>query len=251
MVAQVFKEPAIQWNGKNVSIGVPATEHFIPANLLGQNAVDGALLLGCQHTTQQLTIHPDAFRASRTCISFLEVDRCNLAGFNFSFLNAFSNLKILRFSLCANIDAADWKSLPSLLPALVALQIKFIKLDKWIHFPILHNGLKYVDLSGNFIGDAAMDRILQWLIDSPSVDTLETLDLSETFLTEIPKKFSLFKNLCILYMNSNLIKTIPSGSITALNVPADEPVAKIHLHSCDIDTIEPGAFQGIVDLKEQ
>ena len=231
---------------KSFDLIVPATENIIPANLLGQNVVERTIKLGCQHVTQRLTIHPDAFRASRKFISGLQVDGCNLAGFNFSFLKDFKNLRIFNLKENANIDLVDWTSFPPL-AALLGLKIRYMKLDNWNRFPILANvGLKWVDLSENLIGDVAIDRILQWLIDSKSTESLRQLDISCTFLTEIPIQISAFKNLEKLLMSRNPIRTIRSGSIVAPpHVSTSKLGTVIALHSCAIDTIEPDAFQGI------
>ena len=235
-VKQIFKN---QIELENFRLTVPLSEEFIPANLLVKNKINTEFQLQCQQSTQRLTIHPNAFQASRKFTSIFGVINCDLARFNFSFLADFRKLYMLFFKRCANIHLADWTTLP-LLPKFNFLEIEFMKLNEWTNFPVLHKGLYSVTLKRNLIGDAAMDRILQWLTDSPSIDTLTYLDLEATFLNEIPVKISSFKIHLLLFLGRNPIKVIRNGFITNIRP------FRIDLHSCDIDTIEPGAFHGIL-----
>ena len=245
VIAQAFKEP-VGWNLTSIALIIPPTDEFIPANLLGGNVVQHGLELECQHSgSQRLTIHPDAFKASRNFVLSIKVKGCDLSGFNFSFLKHFCRLEALRFTKNANFHRAAWITFPPL-PALHYFQVLNMQLDQWAHFPVLVNGLKTVDLGGNLIGNEAMDRILQWLLDSPSAKTLNVLNIVHTLLTEVPQKITSFKNFLELFMGQNPITTIRSGSIIAnANVSDAANFGIIALHSCNIDAIEPGSFQGI------
>ena len=99
-----------------------------------------------------------------------------------------------------------------------------------------------VYLTNNLIGDVAMDRILQWIIDSPSVNTLRSLVIAESALTKIPRQFSSFSALeRIVLWRDPLNTTIRYGSLNF-----SYPVSVLCLESCGIKFIEPGAFQGLL-----
>ena len=218
---------------------IPWRENKIPPNLLGDNPVEEIIKFDCQQQ-KRLAIHPDAFKASREFTLHLLLVHCNLDGMNFSFLKDFRKMISIQLNNNTNIHRADWESLPPL-PALYMLLIKNMKLDEWTHFPTLDNGLRSISLSENFIGDGAMDRIIQWLIDSKSADTLVLLDITSTHLTAIPRKMFSLKMLKTLLMDHNPIKTFQTNS-NDVSVAFGYP--RLSLFSCKIDTIDPDVFQG-------
>ena len=232
VVRKIFKEPA---KLEVIQIIVPLTEDIIPPNLFGDNHAKKIILQCEEKSTQPLSIHRDAFNASREFTLDFAMLKFNLDGINFFFLKGFINLKTITFESIANIHLADWNYFP-LLPLLDTLIIKNMKLDDWIKFPMLDKGLKNIKLKENLICHGAMDLILQWLVDSKTVDTLESLEIFSSNLMEIPKKLFSFKNLFHFKMDHNPIKTLRSGSkIKSVYVS---------LISCQIDTIEPDSFQG-------
>lgn len=99
----------------------------------------------------------------------------------------------------------------------------------------------------NDIGDATMDRILNWLIDT-SLDTLQHLYIDKNSLRRFPAKISLFKKLEILCIqeqtiNENGIRILPNGSYARSG-----SLKVLKLNKCGIEIIEAGAFTGILKL---
>ena len=95
--------------------------------------------------------------------------------------------------------------------------------------------------SRHFIGDGAMDRILQWPVDSKSAETLVRLDVISTHLTAIPRTIFSLKMLKTLSMDHNPIKTF---QINSNDVSVAFGFPRLSLFSCKIDTIDPDVFQG-------
>lgn len=251
MVRQIFK-------GKNGNSGplsietfklkIPPKDKHVPANLLTEHFVWSDIDLKCfdKGKEQKISIDPEAFSSSRNFTKILNISFCDISELNFSFLRGFDKLWKLSLYSVTNVHLADWKSLPvNDLPGQFDFNLKNSKgFDKWTELPQPMKGIKYCDLSGNEMGDIAMGRILKWIVDSPSVDTLNHLIMTNNALTQIPLQINSFPNLRLLNLDDNVLinATIRSGSLKfsySIRV-----VREVHFASCGISTVEPGAFQG-------
>ena len=232
---------------ESVDIFIQFPEQLIPANLLGIHQKMGEIRLACESTTTKLKINPDAFRKSPY---IFVIFRCDISELDFHFLREFLNLYGLFFNSVANLYLADWSSLPPL-PNLNELRfIDATGLAEWDQFPKLISGLSRVMISNCAMDDAAIDRILKWLISTPTKNTLNSLMISFNVLTKIPRQISFFENssLVDIAISVNSISTLRSGSF---NFSAFFPVVHLNLQSNGIEWIDPGSFQGLFDFLSQ
>ena len=222
---------------------LPYSEQLIPANLLGENRVKNEIKLYCESlSAKPLRIDSDAFKASRDYLKdSLWIQVCDLAGLDFNFLKGFHQLEYLALLTVANVHLINWPSLPPL-PGLKTLNIESgTGLNGWTQFPALGQGFLELLLSNNAIDDASIDRILQWLSNEPSANTLYEIDLRHNALTKIPRQISSLKNLRIFLIAFNPLSTIVRSQSFNLS---SAPISYLSLRATGIDTIESGAFQG-------
>ena len=223
----------------NIELIIPPTEQLIAADILSNRSVSGIINLKCQAIgTQMLRIEPAAFKSSSNFLKTFRVNYCDVTGLNFLFLANFQQLSHLALHSDANVGLAEWRTLPPL-PKLSTLRIwRSTGMEKWESFPVLNRGLSSIILYENKMGNEAMDRILQWLVnDSKTVDTLNKLNIPENALTRVPKLLSAFKNLLSLDLSNNPLNGIlRNGSFNLLSS------ATLFLDSSGITAIEPGAF---------
>ena len=183
-IGQIFKGKHVG-NRTNVLIHdlkltMPPTNTTIPANLLANHYVNFEIELKClEGRNQQIEIDSDAFATSKNFTQIFKMSLCDVFGFNFLFLRGFNKLQRLALFSIINVHLAHWATLPPL-PGLNILEITESKgLSQWTQFPTLKFGMKYVDLIGNEMGDTAIDRILNWILESSSSENiLEFLDMA-------------------------------------------------------------------------
>ena len=220
----------------------------IPANLLSRHFVMNKMFILCENIgTQKLKIHPDAFRSSRNFSRYVRISWCDLMGLDFFFLKDFAYLEHLVLYYNAQFSLAEWLTLPTTTLSNCANFDIFSStgVDDWATFPVLIQGLITMDISSNKISDLAVDRILQWILDSPSISTLKKMDISYNELTEIPKKLLLFENLQEIDISFNPIDgIIRAGSFKSFLTSKSYV---LNLEMMGINKIEPGTFIGIVD----
>ena len=216
----------------------------IPANLLSRHFVTNEMHILCEDIgKQKIKIHPDAFRSSRNFTRFFRISWCDVRGLDFFFLKDFVYLEHLVLFLNAQVSSAEWLTLPTTTLSNLAnfYTTSSTGVEDWATFPVLIQGIIYMDISNNKISDLAVDRILQWILDSPSLKTLKKLCISQNALTEIPKKILLFESLQEIYLEFNPIHgIIRSGSLKPFFTNS-----KLHLEVTGINKIEPGAFTGM------
>ena len=194
---------------------------------------------------QIITIDPEAFNSSKNYAKYFEISFCDASGLNFKFLQGFNKLLNLSFYSISNVHLAAWDSFPILLE-MHTLEITNSKgLDKWTQFPDAIKGLSYFELIGNEIGDAAMDRILQWILNSSpyAVFDLRHLKMKMSGLTRIPRLLSTFRNLENIYFEGNQLKNQTIGT-SSLNF-SQHYIFSLFLSSCGINNIEPRTFNGM------
>ena len=109
-------------------------------------------------------------------------------------------------------------------------------------FPILKKGIESLILFENELNDNGADTILEWILNGPSIDTINVLGLSWNGLTRIPRQIKYFQQLSIIVIdNQNKGKGL--GTIPESFFP---PSAKyIDLSSSQVFSIQPGAFPGL------
>ena len=233
----------VGWNRiENLDLRLLSTDSFIPAHILAHHWVASEIYIECEYydSPSSLQIHRDAFWSSRKSTQLFYIFNCNISDLNFIFLEEFSNLTYIFLRSSIFVQLA---SLPPL-PSLKYLNIQYNRgLELITMFPNLVNGIVTMQLNGNNIDDMTIDRILKWILESPSVDTLKELDISRNVLTKIPHQIASFNMLNIINLGSNpLNNTLRSGSIIFRND------STLYLDSCGIEFIEPGAFQGTVHI---
>ena len=237
-IAKMFKQK-LGWNRiENLDLRLLSTESFIPAHLLTYHWVASEIYIECElWDSPSLQIDRDAFWSSRNSTQSFRIINCKISKLNFYFLEGFYNLTNI---ILISDNGVQLASLP-LLPKLNYIRISDTTgLTKLSTFPKLVNGIETLQLDNNNIDDITIDSILKWVIESPTVDTLNELDISSNLLTKIPHHISSFKVLNHIKMGSNpLNSNIYSGSFYF------KSHSSLHLESCGIDTIESGAFQGI------
>lgn len=113
------------------------------------------------------------------------------------------------------------------------------------NFPTLINGLKYIAFlpidDYETSADETIDRLLKWVLISSS-NTLQYITI-EYFreMTKIPQQIPSFKALKYLQLQHNGISVIRSGSLHF-----SVPVTFLSLQDNQIESIEPGAFKGMI-----
>ena len=183
-----------------------------------------------------LQIHPEAFRSSVNVTQQFTIGLSNMKMSNFSFLVGFNRLQELIIEDSGNVDMSTLPTLPSLKRLTI---LKCTGLKGWTIFPILIKGLEYVDIQGNVLNDDEVDRILDWILNSPSQFTLNYLDLSRNSLTRIPHQLKSFYRLETIFIHQQLP---PAGFPFLSNLSLSRSVRHLKLSFCKIANIELGTF---------
>lgn len=219
----------------------------IIADLIGNHhRITDKIDLRCSKTDyfslQQLTVHPDAFRSSRNYTRSLKIAKCNLKRLDFAFFNGFSQVEKLIIVDSVNVHQIDWRSfVPS--PRFYSLEIQRCRLNAWKTFPRLNVGLENVMLYSTDIGDATMDRTLNWLINTSS-ETLQDLSTPRGSVRHFPTKISLFKNLKSFQLYGQIIYDIGISYLPYGSYVNSGSLRALQLSQCGIEFLEPGAFSG-------
>ena len=238
---EIFKEKANK-TIENFSLALSPTDLFIPQDLLVDHWVSNQIHISCQDfVSQAIRIDQNAFRLSQNFTRRMIISMCDFSAFDFPFLKDFNLLEDLDFSFTNRLYMADWMTLPTL-PNLAYLNVSYCKeMEEWVPIKNLVCRLSCIDLRFNFLGDDALSRILQSILDSqPSNQTLKELYIQRNELREIPKEIFLFKNLTQINIDFNKIQTIRYGSFFISNE------VRLSISACDIHTVEKGAFQGLL-----
>ena len=102
-------------------------------------------------------------------------------------------------------------------------------------------GLDSINLVGLHLSDQSISRILEWLLES-STNTLTALAIQGMDMTKIPREISQFVKLDDLeIMGNSAPMTLQSGSLSFKS-----QIHLLWLTYSEINTIEPGVFQGIM-----
>ena len=187
-----------------------------------------------------LKVNEDAFRSSRNITQEIIIISFDLHWLNFSFLTDFNKLNTLYIKDCDNFHLHN---LP-FLPALETINIIDCKnLSDWKNFPILINGLKRLELSGDWLSDGVIDGILEWIIKS-SNETLRKLELENNCLTRIPPTLKSFSRLVRILLDH---QTEPGfGHLGAFTFNNASAIIELGLMGTHIKSIAPGFFQGVI-----
>ena len=218
----------------------------IPSDLLNNHTVSYDIVLDCPVNKPYVEIDPDAFRSSKNLTQQFKLEYCEFYQFDFQFVEGFEKLSILSFSSIQNFNLANWMNIPAL-PSLSQLDIYQSKgLNEWTALPQLHStGLTLLRIDRCELLDDSMNYILNWTVEN-SNQTLKTLNLIGNNLTIIPSQipsFTSLESLDIHYEQSSGIAKIPTG---ALNF--NSPVTNLIMSDDHIEIIEPGAFQGNLNI---
>ena len=238
-IADIFKRKSYKTSQTmNLHLLLPPDGTFLPADLLSNHQITSKIIIICKDfISQRINIHQDAFRSSRNFISEFKIFACDSKGFDFLFMKDFRNMKSVEFNWNSNLHLANWTSFP-LLSSLTHFYIYDSNgLDEWTQFSFFHNRLSYFAMYNNYVGDECTSRILSWLLESPSAETLEVLILQDNGLTKIPEEILFFKNLKIIALNNNCITNIHRKSFHSW------PEVGLNLALNDIESIEDGAFE--------
>ena len=196
-IAQVFKKttrsPLIESffltlpdNGDDELLG-------IPENFLARHRIGSFIGLECAEVSlnrtipMKLSIHPDAFDASKDTLQNIYVANCDLD--NLDFLAGFRNLTTFHFNFNGHggdvpgvefdVGWPGWPFVPTMSRPLL---------------PLLSTKLEGAVFDGIGFGDEVADQIVLWLLQSSS-ETLLRLVMVDTRMTRIPKNVSSFKQL--------------------------------------------------------
>ena len=232
---------------------------LLPSDVFGDHIVTNQIDLSCDlnimgsnNSVRKLKIDPGAFRTSRNFTQVVKIIYCNIGELDFQFLADFKKMDSLILYSIVDIDRAHWNTFPPLfsLKDLLINQIKSIELNEWKTFPSLVKGLANISLESCRISDVAMERILQWLIDSPTGNTLEQLNIQRNWLTKIPNQISLFRGLTRIFLGLQPLmkKTVIRPEM--INV-CNHNILHLGLASIDINYLEPGLFQGFKNKKQK
>lgn len=212
----------------------------IPANVLADVRVHYEIRLTCSSTTDSITIHPDAFNASREFTTLILIQYCDLNQLNFDFLADFKRLSNLTISDSINIHQSGLPDLPAAsLPSLSLMIVDHTPdIGRIKGFPDLK--LNAFILSYNDLDDDSMDSLMSQVVSTAVSETLTELTLDQNRLTSIPKQIVLFKHLKSVKFDYNNIPIIKTDSF---NFTVND--ASLALQFCQVEAIEPGAFKGI------
>ena len=198
-IAQVFRKTTRSHLIYSFKLTAPedADELDIPDNFLARHRINDSILLICagrltgnnnRTIPTKLSIHPDAFSASRDTLKGIFSNDCDFD--NLTFLTGFRNLEVFNFHFYNRPDDKG---------PIVWDGIAFLSALMKSSLPILSsNRIKQIVFYGVEFGDEEADRTVQWVLDSAS-ETLQLLMMAGTKLTRIPSAISNFKHLKKIY----------------------------------------------------
>jgi len=225
---------------RSINVTLLRGDEFIPADILGNKKTE-KIIIQCDDDSS-LKIDANAFQSTKNYTITLALVNFDTNQLDLEFLSGFNQLTELIFYKVRHIE----KSLPvlPLLPQLALLEFNNVTglNDSKISFPILSTGgLKKFALlfSGENISDASVGRMMDWILLS-SAKTLEKLQIVNVGITEIPTQIPSFTALEYLVLDKNSISSIKNGALSFSG-----PVKVLRLWENKINSIEPGAFQGI------
>lgn len=235
------KSPVIQSHYR-VAFRLKSTEPIaVASDLLGGKRAD-YLYFTCPYNSVDLSdFASDSFPAStaNTTDGF-SIANCDLQQFSFDFLKSFTSISHLDLY---GSPLSTFKSMPHL-PSLYSVQLSNCPgLQQW--YPLSQTpNLNGIAITYSDLSDAQIDAIFDSMDDKNNTHTgqLTGLDLWGTKLTRVPPFVLSLPSLVELNMESNHIKSLPSGS---LNFTSNE-LCDLNLQHNEIETIAPGAFgQGL------
>ena len=139
---------------------------------------------------KELTIHPEAFASSRNLMEEFGISYCDLSQLKFRFLVGFNRLSKFYIMDSVNVHMLNFPSLPNLTELVITLCPT--ALSNWTNFPNLTNGLTFLNVQDNGLNNQMLDRVLEWILNGPSRNTLSYIDLSGNTLTRIPPQLRYF-----------------------------------------------------------
>jgi len=111
--------------------------------------------------------------------------------------------------------------------------------------PIVSQGLTEVTIRYCYdFGDDALEHLFAKWITPSSVDTLTRLELTGNSLTQIPLDVPKFKNLDFLRLYENMVPLTIQSHAFNIQLPLNSR-SILMLDDSEIQSIEPGAFQGV------
>ena len=215
--------------------------YFIPKDVVATNWAAKIILTGSENNPENYCpeIHPEAFRSSSNVTEEFAINWIDMSQMDFSFLVDFNELRILRIYNSIN---AHLSNLPSLLN-LTELHVRYTAgINNWTHnFPArLPSGLVSIIMQDNTLNDEAVNRLLNWILNGPSRNTLRYLFLSGNTLTRIPRQLKSFSNLADISIDRQ--KEPGFGFLAFFSLPSS--IRFLNLSSNYITGIQPGSFQG-------
>jgi len=243
-VVKVFNETLPQYNfNAFFLLDFSPTGEGLPNNFLGYERVILSINIKCKNF-QPLYIADDAFKATKYATYGLSITGCNLRDSNMVFLEGFVALVEL------NLDTIDgmgsiFPKFPIRLSKMVSLKMN--NCSGWnnlMNIPqeMFNGNLGELSLSGSYdMNDVSMSIVLDWAVVS-FMWTVNGLYINNNNLKKIPYQMESFIHLNFVDLSGNTFPSILTRSL------AFEPRAEIKLlvlSNCEIQEIEPSAFQGI------
>ena len=173
----------------------PEDDAIIPADFLADQWITSTIEISCLSYKKAIEIDPNAFRLSRNFTQGLNMFSCDIAGLDFLFLSHFINIERLFFDSVVNLQMVNWTSL-KYLPGLHYVKITgSLGLDDChTPFPFLSNELLAISLTKNFICKEAMERILDWIINSTAIKSLQMLEVHTNSYIGEPLQISMLRH---------------------------------------------------------
>ena len=168
-----------------------AVDFVIPAHFLAAHSITNSLVLTCAGLSKNRTsltkvsIHPDAFSASRFSLQTIYSNDCDLDSLDF--LSGFYNLTGFYFNFPSVYKKGGRR--PGY-PMASALSRPLL--------PLLSAKLEDAIFGGVGFGDEVADLIVLWLLQSSS-ETLRWLSMVDANMIRSPRNVSSFKQLTEFY----------------------------------------------------
>ena len=224
----------------HIILELAENETKYPKDILSQHSAIHIELHDAHRNSKNISIeiHPEAFRYSRNVTNYFTFDAFEMRNFNWSFLAGFNQLTNISIHYSFNVQISNLPSLPSL----IELKIRWSTgLNNMTHFPFLSNGLFGLVIQYCGLNDQAVDRILNWIQNGPSNNTLICIYLSGNALSQIPRQlYSAFTNLTSINLDRQ--KKPGFGIISDLSFLT--PIKTLNLSFCHISDIKPHSFTG-------
>lgn len=93
-----------------------------------------------------------------------------------------------------------------------------------------------------------MSAILSGILSDSGASPTSVLFLNNNNLTKVPEEIRLFKDIVNVDLSFNQIGSVPTGSFDLSPLFPSNTQRELNLNYNPLDSIESGAFQGLIEL---